>query len=513
MQMDRMILRASNPEDVLTVLVSHRGVLFVHNLVTALSSLATMSHQDLPFSKFKQLKRPTEYQQCEKDKMLEDARYLLLLRDLMDYSSKLDLRSIETILSALQQLDHCHYRLMGCLLKRVYAIALTPNDISVAISVGATLEWAGFGTAESFYGKLSTLLVSEINSISSMDYLNSLFIFSKLPRLYPSAMEVFAKCMHLHAKSFSPKQLGFAAIALSTYGGEVIPAVRSSVGEIADELLLRSSSLRDLTRGCVALRRVNLWHGPLLDRASEVGQEEIRTAGRSATIRLSEPSPATLSDLSQLVESCAHFGLNAISDLSPFLEQNIDVITEEAAIRFLFGFSMFPTTVVPATAPLVSLLVRKLGSSAGWEKHKMKIVGIFFSKVVNFAFVDAEIRKLVLDKSLHHFLVARRGYSVPFPEVSQPLFDALNSEFPDVWKFNAWIPHSPYHADLLSLDRRIAVLVLSQFDQRGKPVGTDLLQAKHVESLGWQVLCVDWRVLKQQARGTSPSLFKLLVAT
>lgn len=108
---------------------------------------------------------------------------------------------------------------------------------------------------------------------------------------------------------------------------------------------------------------------------------------------------------------------------------------------------------------------------------------------------DATIPKFILDQCLAHYVRCRRGYGVPFPEEGKVVFDvcmhAIDAKKSDEILFNAWIPNSPYNADILIPQHRVAVLVLSQFDQSGNPVGLDLLQCEHVKSLGWHVVPVD----------------------
>ena len=117
---------------------------------------------------------------------------------------------------------------------------------------------------------------------------------------------------------------------------------------------------------------------------------------------------------------------------------------------------------------------------------------------MQFNFIDSEFRKIVIDSSLSHFLVARRGYGVPYPETSHGLFSALKEAASDTaveMQFNAWIPNSPYNADILMPDDRTAILVLSRFGSDGNPVGTDLLLVKQIESLGWRVIALDRKQL------------------
>ena len=510
MQMDQMLLRASSCDDVLMLSVTHRGVMFVHNLVTSLNLLSQMSSESLPFSKLKKFKFPAEYEKTVKDKMLEDPRYVLLIRDLIDYSDKLDLKSIESILSSLQKLDHCHYRLLGSILKRIYAIDLV--DVSLSISIASTLQWAGFGRADMFFNKLENLLVDECLGLTSSEYLHALVIFSKLDKYHPKLYEVLAQHLPKHANSLSSKQMGIAAIAISEYG-----KVNSHVGgcvEILSNYLSTKMNHRDLVRGCVALRRTNFRNAKLLLYANEILMKSVEThLQRKEKIEVS-----SISDLAQFFESFAHFQhtthLHTTHELlGKYLEEHVDVITEDSAIRFLYFYSIFPKLVNAETASVINLLIRKIGStsSAIWEKHLMKICFIFFAKCVyrQFDVCDSEFRKFVIDKALAQYVTNRQGYGVVYPQESFLLYNSVlnrDSTHPirmhtnavSQLAFNSWIPESPFNGDVVCSNSKSVVFVFSKFDQFGNPVGTDLAQMRLVESLGWNVFPVDRNTISDE---------------
>ena len=500
MQMDQLILKAAHPDDILTILVTQRGVLFVHNLLTALTCVADMAQQSVPFAKAKRLQYPDQFSKVERDSLLADPRYVLLIRDLIDHSGKLDLKSIDSILISLQKLDHCHYRLFGALLKQVYASDLGSTDVATALSIGQSLEWGGFGRAETFYHNLSLLVECSAATLPKRDFLNSLILFSKLDKLYVGVAQTLARQLPRRTHSMTSRELGIAALAVSEFGS-VVDGAGAAVQAIS-QTMSESSSVRDLTRVAIGLRRTNIENRQFMQLAWTRGIGEIVQC--SNLRERMDPSIATLSDLAMLVSSCAHFGVGSAEDLSttvlPYIIDNVDVVTEEAAIRVLATVSMFPSAVTSATSPTVALLMRKVAASTdSWERHKNWLIHVFFSKIINFNFIKADLRKLVVDASLAHYLQARRGYGVPYPEVSKPLFHALSDCIDDMggelMEFNQWIPDTPYNADILIPSKRIAVLVMSRFSSAGSPVGTDLLQTKHIESLGWKVIPVDKSLL------------------
>jgi hypothetical protein len=505
MQMDKMILNASNPEDVLTILVTHRGALFLQNLVTSLGALADMSQQSVPFSKAQKFKFPEQFEETEKDKLLSDPRYTLLNRDLIDFSSKLDLESIESIMHALQTLNHAQYKLFGSLLRRLYSMEIQVQDIPTAISVAASLEWGGFGRAETFYNRLNELIVPHMADLGKVDFINTVLTFSKLPKMYGNVLT--AACTHLpdRIRTMTPKEIGYVSLALSTYGGDVIPASRHAILMAADVILSNPNvQLRDYVRVSIALRRTNISDENFFTQAFDFALDTIKDTYRGRI----DPSIGTISDIAQLVDSSAHFGISMnLLPVVKYLEDHIDIVTEESAIRFLFGLAMNQSAVCPSTILTVNMLIRKIGgtSSTAWEKHKTKIMMIWFAKCMQWP-TDSEIRKFIIDKCLAHFLIARRGYQVPFVEDGEVLWKALKAALhpsqqtlscvTDELLFNAWVPNSPFNADILIPSKRIAVLVLSQFDaSTNKPVGNDLLECQLVSSLGWEVIPIDRKFL------------------
>ena len=508
LQMDQSLLKCGTPEELLTMLTTHRGVLFVHNLVTALSLLADMSQESIPFSKAQKFKYPGQLERVDRDRLLSDPRYVLLIRDLLEKAPYLDLESIRKIMADMRKLDHCHFQLFGALLRRVYSVDLGQSDIATAVSIGQDFEWAGFSKAQSFYGRLSDLVEKDAHNLSKKDSLNALLMFSRLGKLYPSVMDRLVGMLPYQTQCMTERELGISAIAASEFGAAV-PTAPAGIASIANELMSRenmfkSGNVRHWIRVGIALRRVNVMNSNFLNALWIRSLQELRACAQQR--ERMEPSISSISDLGSMVESCAYFGQGSASDLTdvifPHLMDHLDIVTEETAIRILFGAAMFPASVTPRSAPTISLLIRKVASATdSWEKHKLKIFSIWITKIMQFDFVDSEFRKLVIDSSLSHYLIARRGYGVPYPEDSLPLFEAFKMASEDAAcgevLFNEWIPDSPFNADILIPEMRIAILVLSRFSIEGNPVGSDLLEIKNVESLGWKVLPIDRKKLRE----------------
>ena len=90
---------------------------------------------------------------------------------------------------------------------------------------------------------------------------------------------------------------------------------------------------------------------------------------------------------------------------------------------------------------------------------------------------------------------------VPFPDDSRILWQLVSDAgLASNALFNEWIPNSPFHADVLIPERRVAGMVLSQFDalNPNQPVGTDALQCELIKQLGWEVFPIDRKQIRSE---------------
>merc|ERR1712061_514523 len=101
--MDQLLLKCEDLESVMALLVTHRGVFFVHNLVTAMQMIASIAEE--------------ADDHIAVNALLRDPRYDLLIRDLTRFVPKLDFLAMTNIACSLWQLDHKHYFLLSRMLR------------------------------------------------------------------------------------------------------------------------------------------------------------------------------------------------------------------------------------------------------------------------------------------------------------------------------------------------------------------------------------------------------------
>uniref|UniRef100_A0A3B0NAD8 RAP domain-containing protein n=1 Tax=Theileria annulata TaxID=5874 RepID=A0A3B0NAD8_THEAN len=182
MQMDQLIYTCTNHDQVLNLLVTHRGAMYLHNLITVMNTLRQFVENE-PKNKYKpdcdelflgynnvfrkkelgeksnidlsnfsesekevikkaqwEIIRHFEDPKNEeylttyhhnrdlKDAIIRDERYDLLLQDLYMNKNKLDMESMCNVIITLDALGHQYYRLYNGLLKRLLVIDISfPN--------------------------------------------------------------------------------------------------------------------------------------------------------------------------------------------------------------------------------------------------------------------------------------------------------------------------------------------------------------------------------------------------
>ncbi|UKK02510.2 hypothetical protein MACK_002603 [Theileria orientalis] len=195
MQLDQLMYNCTNHEELLNLLVTHRGAMYLHNLVTVMKILrsyveaedkdeyrpdcddlylgykrifkkeAEKNEVSVDLSSFTESEkdvirkaeselvshfrdpRNEEYVKVNnhnrelRDAIIRDERYDLLLQDLYVNKNKLDVISICNVIMTLDALDHRYYRLYNGLLKRLLSMDITFEDkpVSFLSKVGILL--------------------------------------------------------------------------------------------------------------------------------------------------------------------------------------------------------------------------------------------------------------------------------------------------------------------------------------------------------------------------------------
>ncbi|KAF4756205.1 hypothetical protein FOZ63_001689, partial [Perkinsus olseni] len=119
-QMDAKLRKLKTTEEILAAIITHRGVMFVQNLVTAVEMLATTVDDEAAglvdvtkegrYLMDQVMSAPVEEKQTRKNMLVNDLtrdpRYKLLLRDIGEFAENLDTRAIADVLGSLQSLGH-----------------------------------------------------------------------------------------------------------------------------------------------------------------------------------------------------------------------------------------------------------------------------------------------------------------------------------------------------------------------------------------------------------------------
>lgn len=132
MEMDKLLLALNSIDDVLSHVISHRGVFYVHNLVTSIQLIAILSVKS----------KTTELTELD-----SDDRFQLLLSDLKENRNHLDLvASINTLLS-LQRLGVRNFLMFNAFLEPLLNAPFksdSENDITQVIRTAQVYRWSGY---------------------------------------------------------------------------------------------------------------------------------------------------------------------------------------------------------------------------------------------------------------------------------------------------------------------------------------------------------------------------------
>lgn len=132
MEMDRLLLSLHEIDDVLSHVISHRGVYYVHNLVTSIQLIAILSGKS------------TVQQLCDLD---NDDRFQLLLSDLKENRQHLDHIALINVLLSLQRLGSKNYILFNAFLDPLLNMKFNSNsfrDLVEALRIVQVYRWCGY---------------------------------------------------------------------------------------------------------------------------------------------------------------------------------------------------------------------------------------------------------------------------------------------------------------------------------------------------------------------------------
>lgn len=475
-QMDQLLLKCQDTEEVLALLVTHRGVFFVHNLVTAVQVLGALTEE--------------EGNHIALNELLRDPRYDLLIRDLLRFVPKLDFLAMANTACSLRQLDHKHYVLFSRML-RPLAKQPAPDAATLLRCVHA-YNWAGYQAQHEFYAHFSAALAEMAPSLAADHLVEACALFGQAEQYqvrFFRAAESALLGRGILERELAPQQVSAVAVAFTAHLRSTHDELLAGVADV----LVRDAprmEVSDIALCFQAFRRMAL----CFDDAVKAGIDAAVGPLRRAWLLRKRADGVRTAHVAALVECAAYFAVrtNLVEPLLDYLDDRVDEVGEKAAIHTVFAMCL--TGAVATHSRLLLYLFRKIGAGTAWEEQKVRIFQLWISQHIQFPWLDARLRRRCVEGGLHAWCLHRRGYGSPFPdevrEVAAEL-DAMGISH------SAFVPvrDTPYEVDIAIGKRKDALLVVSELARNTlQPVGGALLQIHHLQAQGWHCVVVPRRV-------------------
>ena len=491
-QMDQMLLKCEEVESVLALLVTHRGVFFVHNLVTAIQVLASLPEVSDPIVL---------------NRMLRDPRYDVLLRDLVRFVPKLDFLAMTNIACSLQQLDHKYYSLFSRMLQPL--MQHPSPEISTVLRCMEAYCWAGYHQQSHFFRRFGHLFSDAMSDMDLQQVVQSAVLFSSAAEYQEHFFQAAEERLLDNLTHLSPHHFSLVASSFTAH-----------LTTRHDQLLIRVAQLLETHAMDMApvdiVRCLRAFHRAVLcfPEAINAGLQACSVPLYKAWL-LRKPSPELQAvHVAELLESSAFFGIrSADGDLVrialEYLVDYIDVVPERAAIQVVFAMCM--TGTVGNHSRLLRFLFRKIGAGTAWEKQRVRVFQIWMSQLLQFPWLDCRLKKRCIDTGLRAWCLHRRGYGCPHPEEVREISELLDSLQIKHQSF-VHVKDTAYELDLVIGDRKAALLVSSETARNTlTPVGGTLLQIKHLQDRGWRCLVIPLKAWRQLPAAARPQYLQALV--
>ncbi|KAF4691242.1 H/ACA snoRNP pseudouridylase subunit [Perkinsus olseni] len=344
-QMDAKLRKLKTTEEILAAIITHRGVMFVQNLVTAVEMLAATVDDEAAglvdvtkegrYLMDQVMSAPVEEKQTRKNMLVNDLtrdpRYKLLLRDIGEYAENLDTRAIADVLGSLQSLGHRQFALCGKLLRTLYKPNLSVDSLHTMLEIAGGLQWMGFIRAHKFYASLA-LAVSRAPTLTMEEIALGLRAFGRLENVHPP---FFEKVSTLVLQSDNSSLVPGLSLQLVTslaigFSRHRYPAHDGVVLACADYLAdnIRSFSDRDMFKEMIAIVTALDNHQLAHPRAmTKVLQSCVPVAEEGLTWGEPMGHVIGLTSFGDLLQACANFGVgDDISYTLLPLERCLDLV-------------------------------------------------------------------------------------------------------------------------------------------------------------------------------------------
>eukprot|EP00438_Fugacium_kawagutii_P031240 Skav211071 [mRNA] locus=scaffold314:264324:265889:- [translate_table: standard] len=490
--MDQMLLKCEDVESVLALLVTHRGVFFVHNLVTAIQVLASLDEVSDPI---------------KLNRMLRDPRYDVLLRDLGRFVPKLDFLAMTNVACSLKQLDHKYYSLFSRMLQPL--MQHPSPEISMALRCMEAYCWAGYHQQSHFFRRFAQFFSDSMSDLEVQQVVQGAVLFSSAAEYQEHFFEAAEQRLVAedNLSNLSPHDFSLVASAFTAHLTTQHDALLIRVAQLLETHAMDMDPV-DIVRCLRAFHRAVLCFPGAIQAALQACSVPLYRAWL-----LRKPSPELQPvHVAELLESSAFFGIH--SDLVrialEYLVDYVHEVPERAAIQVVFAMCM--TGTVGNHSRLLRFLFRKVGAGTAWEKQRVRVFQIWVSQLLQFPWLDVRLKRRCIDAGLRAWCLHRRGYGCPHPEEVQQISENLDQMKVKHQRF-LQVKDTPYELDLVIGDRKAALLVSSETARNTMtPVGGTLLQIKHLQDRGWRCLVIPLRAWRQLPPAPSPARQQYLQA-
>eukprot|EP00913_Durusdinium_trenchii_P021637 g20331.t1 len=150
--MDQMLLKCENLESVLALLVTHRGVFFVHNLVTAIQVMASLDEARDALAV---------------NRLLRDPRYDVLLRDLLRFVPKLDFLAMTNVVctNRVEWRVSTYYALFS---RMLHPLMQQPGpEVGTLLRCMEAYCWAGYYEQNHFFRRFAQVLAESLDALDA----------------------------------------------------------------------------------------------------------------------------------------------------------------------------------------------------------------------------------------------------------------------------------------------------------------------------------------------------------
>ncbi|GIX64408.1 SNARE protein, putative (SYN3) [Babesia caballi] len=380
--------------------------------------------------------RCKQHSRAVAEAIVRDERYDLLLHDLYENRTKLDVESACHVIIALDALEHKYFRLYNGIMRHLLRLRMQDIEPGTASRTGKLLlkvcqcyVRAGFydtplysKVCREIYGRPLERPTGEIDVETLVETLK---LFAEVD--FYDAVVFSGAAAHLTRLPLTPSDVSHVAIAYSahkTYSklhDDVLVWVARQVEERSGEF-----TTLELARCVHAFAGMRLYFRPAYDALVGRLIDNVERA-----TRVYAETQLTIPQMAIIVDHLANFAAEApgtrrlIGSVMAYLEEYIDDIDEKSAIHL--AFAVCATSAQDLNPYLLSFLLRIIGSGTEWERHKCRVFAIWLCQVLRFPEVVVNIPKRCITAGMREWLL-RHGNGARFASELQEIARILQQE-------------------------------------------------------------------------------------